>query len=98
MTANANKPKGRGRAADAATNEQAASPVGPTVTLVRTGDVKEVAFKDGMTVKQALSSGGFAAREARSVEVRLNNKPCTDLDTVLSPGDQVMVLGNIRGA
>lgn len=69
---------------------------GPTVTVVRTGDVKEVPFKEGMSVRQILKNAGHTPN--RDNEVRVNNQACADLDTVLKAGDQVMILGRIRGA
>ncbi len=70
---------------------------GPKVTVAQTGNVKEVTFTKGMTIKQALGSAGVSAG-GTGTQVRLNNQTCTDLDTVLSAGDQVLVVGNVRGA
>ena len=67
------------------------------VTVAQTGNVQEVNFIEGMTVKQALEAANISAG-GRGQQVRLNNTTCGDLDTVLAAGDQVLVVGNIRGA
>lgn len=76
---------------------KAKKPAGPKVTVAQTGNVKEVNFTEGMTVKQALEAAGVSAG-GRGQQVRLNNQACGDLDTVLAAGDQVLVVGNVRGA
>lgn len=69
----------------------------PKVTIAQTGNVQEVVFKAGMTVKQALASAGVSVGGSGQ-EVRLNNQPCADHDTALSAGDQILVVGRVRGA
>lgn len=68
---------------------------GPSVTLAQTGDVQQLAFKDGLTVAQALEAKNWKLTKAN--EVRLNGAICTDLDTALKPDDQVLVVGQIAG-
>lgn len=66
------------------------------ISVVQTGRVLELDYYEGMTVRQALEQAEFNLRA--TAEVRLNNNPCTDLDTVLGAGDQVMIVGHVRGA
>jgi len=66
------------------------------VTIVQTGAVREVDFTAGLTVRQAIAAADLTVTERN--EVRLNNAPCPDQDTVLAVGDQVMIVGQIAGA
>lgn len=66
------------------------------VMVARTGDVREVSFCQGMTVREALAAAQFTLDGAS--EVRVNSKPCKDMNTQLAPGDQVLIIGRIRGA
>lgn len=66
------------------------------IVVARTGDVKEIAFTKNMTVAEALQAAGYSFETAD--EVRLNNRKVTGGGTKLSPGDQLLVLGKIRGA
>jgi len=66
------------------------------IMVARTGDVREVTFQQGMTVKEALAAAQFTLDGAS--EVRVNSKPCKDMNTQLTPGDQVLIIGRIRGA
>ena len=65
------------------------------ITVARTGDVREVSYREGITVKDALSEAQFTVDGAS--EIRVNNKPANQ-GTCLRPGDQVLILGKIRGA
>lgn len=65
------------------------------ITYVQTGRVQELAFEAGMTVAQALRSLGVTL--AKGQEVRLNNRVIADHDVSLTPGDQLMVVGNVAG-
>ncbi len=67
-----------------------------SIMVARTGDVREVPFREGITVKQALAAAQFTLDGA--CEIRVNSRPCTDHGTVLSAGDQVLIIGRIRGA
>ncbi len=67
----------------------------PGITYVQTGRVQEIPFEAGMTIAQALRELGV--KLSRGQEIRLNNRPITDQDTALSPGDQLMTVGNVSG-
>ena len=91
------------RAAAASNTQQGQQPKqGPApagqgkITVVRTGDVREVTYREGITVKQAIKEAQFTVDQ--SSEVRVNNQTRKNLDTLLQAGDQVMIVGNIRGA
>jgi len=75
---------------------KAATESGPKVTIAQTGNVKEVEFKAGLTVKQALAAASIST--GSGVEVRLNGAACADQDTTLSANDTILVVGRIRGA
>lgn len=65
------------------------------ITFVQTGRVQPIPFEAGMTIAQALRQLGVKAQ--RGQEIRLNNQPIRDQDTTLSPGDQIMLVGNVSG-
>lgn len=67
-----------------------------TITIAQTGSVKEVDFKEGMTVGEALAAAEITLPEG--MELRLNNAAHDDLDEVLNAGDQILIVGAIRGA
>jgi hypothetical protein len=66
------------------------------IMVARTGDVREVSFREGITVKDALAEAQFTLDGAS--EIRVNNILCKNQKTHLKAGDQVLILGNIRGA
>ncbi len=63
------------------------------VSLVQTGNVIEV--EAGKSIKQVLADQDWVLTDSN--EVRLNGAICTDFDTMLNAGDQVMVIGEIEG-
>lgn len=65
------------------------------ITFVQTGRVRDITFEAGMTIAQALRA--VSVRVTKSHEIRLNNQPVVDHDTTLSPGDQIMLIGNVSG-
>jgi len=67
-----------------------------TITIAQTGAVQEVEFEEGMNLTEALEKAGMAVGEG--MEVRLNSAACEDLETVLQSGDQILIVGAIRGA
>ena len=68
----------------------------PIVTVAQTGNVQEIEFSEGMTVGDALSKSGIEL--GSSMQLRLNGAAHDDMDEVLSAGDQILVVGAIRGA
>lgn len=66
------------------------------VTVAQTGSVKEVEFAEGMTVAEALTAAGINV--GSGMEVRLNGNASEDMETVLESGDNILVVGAIRGA
>lgn len=66
------------------------------VTIAQTGDVKEVAFTEGMTIQSALTTAGVTVGTGR--EVRLNGATVRDLETALNANDTILIVGRIRGA
>jgi hypothetical protein len=68
---------------------------GAKVTVVFTGKVREVSFKAGMSLRDALLATG--PLPDRSQEVRVNNKKVTNFDEKLTASDQVMVIGQTSG-
>jgi len=71
-----------------------------TITVVQTGEVQEVEYVNGMTMKQALAELGLSEEDLKSngLQVRLNNVVTEDLDAALKAGDLLLVVGNIAGA
>lgn len=65
------------------------------ITFVQTGRVQTIPYEAGISIAQALRQIGVNV--SRGQEVRLNNQPINDHDTTLSPGDQLMVVGNVAG-
>jgi hypothetical protein len=65
------------------------------ITYVQAGRVQDIAFEAGMSIAQALKS--INVKVGRGQEIRLNNTPIRDQDTTLSPGDQLMIVGNVSG-
>lgn len=68
----------------------------PKVFVVRTGDVVEVGFAEGMTLGEAIYGAGFNTNNV--TDVRINNKKVKNMETVLKAGDQITLLGKIAGA
>jgi sulfur carrier protein ThiS len=66
------------------------------VTVVRTGATREVPYVQGITAEDAIRQVGFTIDGAS--EVRVNGAICKNMRACLSAGDQVTILGNIRGA
>lgn len=79
-----------------ARRKPATVPVAEKVFVVRTGDVCEVVFTQGMTLGQAIENAGY--RHDAVTDVRVNNEKVADMATVLKADDQVMLLGKIAGA
>jgi molybdopterin converting factor small subunit len=79
----------------AASNGAIQTVKGAKVTVVFTGKVREVSFKAGMTLRDALLATG--PLPDRSQEVRVNNTKTTDFDAKLKASDQVMVIGQTSG-
>lgn len=69
------------------------------VTVVQTGAVNEVELTEGMTAKQALAAADLLPEnmDEDGLQVRLNGAVITDLDIVLTAGDQLLVVGDIAG-
>ena len=65
------------------------------ITFAQTGRVQEIPYEAGMTIAQALRA--LNIKVGRGQELRLNNNPIRDQDTTLSPGDQLMAVGNVAG-
>jgi ribosomal protein S4E len=66
------------------------------VMVAQTGKVLEINFRDGMTIADAIKEANIAVD--KTSEVRVNGKKVKDLKTAIKPNDQVMVVGQIRGA
>jgi sulfur carrier protein ThiS len=68
---------------------------GETVTFAQTGNVQPLAFRPGLTIKQALAELSWSIEDGQ--QLRLNGTLCTDFDTELKANDQVLVVGEIAG-
>ena len=66
-----------------------------TITIAQTGEVKEVAFKTGMTVGEALAAGSITIGRGRTVRV---NGRTVDNSYELASNDTILIVGNVRGA
>ena len=78
-----------------ASNEDVVSSGISPITFAQTGRVQEIPYEAGMTIAQALRTLNVTL--TRGQELRLNNTPIRDHDTTLSPGDQLMSVGNVSG-
>ena len=68
---------------------------GETVTFAQTGNVQPLAFRPGLTIKQALAELSWKIEDGQ--QLRLNGTVCTDFDTELKANDQVLIVGEIAG-
>lgn len=75
------------------TKEPVATP--QTVELIQAANFLEPEITEGMTLRQLFAQVEWELAE--DAEVRLNMQPVSDLDTVVNPGDTVMVIGEING-
>lgn len=55
----------------------------PKVFVVRTGDVVEVGFAEGLTLGEAIAAAGF--NTDRVTDVRINNKKVKNMEIVPRP-------------
>jgi sulfur carrier protein ThiS len=68
--------------------------VTPVVRIAQLGnDVIEVAYEEGMTVRQALEAADV---NTEGFQVKVANQP-VDLDTPVQPDDAVVLVGRVRG-
>ena len=66
------------------------------ITVTRTGDVMELPYRRGMTLEDAIRGAGFRPDQAN--EIRVGNKPVRKMSRQMKAGEQVVLLGQIRGA
>lgn len=74
-----------------------AKPVDPLskVELIQAGNFLDPEITEGMTLRQLFAQVEWEI--AGDAEVRVNMQTVKDMDTVLNPGDSIMVIGEING-
>jgi molybdopterin converting factor small subunit len=66
-----------------------------TIELIQAGNFLEPEITEGITLRQLFAQVEWEL--ADDAEVRVNMQTVKDMDTVVNPGDSVMVIGEING-